>query len=593
MTLTTSEGSRAQVEQVLTLFMSDNNFQVLALKGKWGVGKTHLIKDFLDRRKQDFYYASVFGLSSIDQLKSRILAGHKPKIDNPTISENLQTDVKIVGKRLLGNIWGFFSKNSSRIEKNSGIGDFKIAGSLITMTGDLAFNLIFNNIKDSLMCIDDLERKSNLSLDEILGFTEYLVQDLKCKVIIIYNEEELVKDEAAKEVLSKYREKVIDIEVELNPTVEENFSFVFKEDETHLNIIQETFEKTKINNIRVLKKTKWNLDKFQPLIKDWNPIIISLIIRNIIIISLVKLDTTFGVTMNSLLDYKGYEDEERNRYYQEKKQLELTEQEKKTIKEKSILSDIKYHTYSFQVINSHILKFVETFLLDEVLFIDIGEKLSEGENKSKIIKEFDEIGLPLLGSFKDSTQEITNNIVNFLDKHSIDLDISDFEYLERWLINIYLPELDVSQYKAKLFKNLIEKSNPTNFQEVKRLESLRKKVENFPELQELLEYKISEYNNTLDIPKEITRILTKRIKETCSTQEVLQDIDFLNDLTKDDFIKWLKIDNPLLSMMIKECLNIHGTAVRLAIEEMARDNPFMIRIARHLYDINVENTTEN
>ena len=241
MTLTTSEGSRAQVEQVLTLFMSDNNFQVLALKGKWGVGKTHLIKDFLDRKKQDFYYASVFGLSSIDQLKSRILAGHKPKIDNPTISENLQTDVKIVGKRLLGNIWGFFSKNSSRIEKNSGIGDFKIAGSLITMTGDLAFNLIFNNIKDSLMCIDDLERKSNLSLDEILGFTEYLVQDLKCKVIIIYNEEELVKDEAAKEVLSKYREKVIDIEVELNPTVEENFSFVFKEDETHLNIIQETF----------------------------------------------------------------------------------------------------------------------------------------------------------------------------------------------------------------------------------------------------------------------------------------------------------------------------------------------------------------
>ena len=112
-----------------------------------------------------------------------------------------------------------------------------------------------------------------------------------------------------------------------------------------------------------MKKTKWNLDKFQPLIKDWNPIIISLIIRNIIIISLVKLDTTFGVTMNSLLDYKGYEDEERNRYYQEKKQLELTEQEKKTIKEKSILSDIKYHTYSFQVINSHILKFVETFLL--------------------------------------------------------------------------------------------------------------------------------------------------------------------------------------------------------------------------------------
>jgi hypothetical protein len=134
-----------------------------------------------------------------------------------------------------------------------------------------------------------------------------------------------------------------------------------------------------------------------------------------------------------------------------------------------------------------------------------------------------------------------------------------------------------------LLKNSIEKLNPTNFQEVRRLESLREKVQNFSELQELLEYKILECYDTLDIPKEITRILTERLKENYS----LEDIDFLNNLKKDHFIQWLKIDNPLLSVMIKDCLGINNN-LRLAIEELARYNPFMTRLAKNLYDINIE-----
>jgi hypothetical protein len=201
-----------------------------------------------------------------------------------------------------------------------------------------------------------------------------------------------------------------------------------------------------------------------------------------------------------------------------------------------------------------------------------------------------EIGLPLLTSFKDSTQEITNNVINFLDKHSTDLDIREFEDLERGLINVYLTEteLDVSQYKEKLLKNSIEKLNPTNFQEVRRLESLREKVEDFSELQELLEYTISKCYDTLDIPKEITRILTERLKKNYS----LEDIYFLNYLKKDHFIQWLEIDNPLLSVMIKDCLGINNN-LRLAIEELARYNPFMTRLAKNLYDINIENKTDN
>jgi len=497
-TYKTPEGSRAQVQEKLTLFISDNYLKVLALKGKWGVGKTHLVKTFFEEQKQDYYYGSVFGISSIEQLKSQILAN----------------------KGATGKILKWVNNQSDKITKTKDItlpNLPTIAGSAISIGSDLLFNLIFNSI-NGFICIDDLERKSKLGLIEILGFVENLIQQSNCKIILIYNEDELIKDEASKKALEEYREKVIDIEIELNPTVEENFFLAkFSNNDPNIEVIKNTFILARTNNIRVLKKTKWNLDKFQPLIQDWHPKIHELVIRNVVIASLVKLDNNFPVKWGHLLTFTGNEQEIesiREKIQERKKEISSQEEDPIIIKEKQakkILNDMEFQTFLFQSINPHIFTFIEKYSLDEDSFIRIGKGLSERESKNEELKKYYEIGLPLLTSFKDSTQEITNNVINFLDKHSTDLDISDFEYLERGLINVYLPklELEVSQYKAKLLKNSIEKLNPTNFQEVRLLESLREKVQNFSELQELLEYKIAEYNKTLDIPKEITRILIK------------------------------------------------------------------------------------
>jgi hypothetical protein len=239
------EGSRAQVQEKLELFISDDNFKVLALKGKWGVGKTHLVETFFDEQKQDYYYASVFGISSIEQLKLQILSN----------------------KGTAGKILKWVNSQSDRITKTKEVplpNLPTIAGSAISIGSDLLFNLTFNNI-NGFICIDDLERKSKLGLIELLGFVENLMHKSNCKVILIYNEEELVKDKASKKALEEYREKVIDIEVELNPTVEENISFVFPENDPDSEFIKSIFITTKTNNIRVLKKIKWNLKQFQPL----------------------------------------------------------------------------------------------------------------------------------------------------------------------------------------------------------------------------------------------------------------------------------------------------------------------------------------
>jgi Cdc6-like AAA superfamily ATPase len=67
------------VERAINDFLSCPTPEVLCLTGKWGVGKTFSWKLFLRKAKDQnslalkkYSYVSLFGLSSIDQLKSAI-----------------------------------------------------------------------------------------------------------------------------------------------------------------------------------------------------------------------------------------------------------------------------------------------------------------------------------------------------------------------------------------------------------------------------------------------------------------------------------------------------------------------------------------
>ncbi|WP_413171713.1 P-loop NTPase fold protein [Anabaena azotica] len=280
--------NRKQAESIIERFLDNENYRVLAVKGKWGVGKTHLVRNLLDnQRKNDYLYASIFGISSIEHLKARIFANYQKNQLKP-----------------IQNVVEFLNRNSVRLEKPQKLDfelsgekpqklDFGLSGSLLTIGGDLLLEILFNlNVNGkSIICIDDLERKSQLPLKDIFGFVEYLVQDLKCKIILIYNEDELEKD--SQTALETYREKVIDKEFNLNPTVEENLDFIFK-DSSDMDVIKEVFKKAGTNNIRVIRKTKWLIDEFIPLMQDWEESLRHQIIRNIMVINIAKLDTEFS-----------------------------------------------------------------------------------------------------------------------------------------------------------------------------------------------------------------------------------------------------------------------------------------------------------
>ena len=143
--------NREQGESILKRFLDNDNYGVLAVKGNWGIGKTYLVKNFLSKYKnKSHFYASVFGISSIEQLKARILSNSYTNLDNQKLQTKKEPFINKLKKGIY-NISEGINRNYGRLEKTprldvglSGQFSIPVVGSLISVAGDLGLNLIFN-----------------------------------------------------------------------------------------------------------------------------------------------------------------------------------------------------------------------------------------------------------------------------------------------------------------------------------------------------------------------------------------------------------------------------------------------------------------
>lgn len=72
---------------------------------------------------------------------------------------------------------------------------------------------IEKNFENIIVCLDDLERKSDkLDIKDILGLVNKLKEE-KCKVVLISNEDEISNKEKDKEIFNTYKEKCIDLNI--------------------------------------------------------------------------------------------------------------------------------------------------------------------------------------------------------------------------------------------------------------------------------------------------------------------------------------------------------------------------------------------
>ena len=92
----------------------------------------------------------------------------------------------------------------------AGGGNISASGGMrfgINISNKLITNIIMSHLKDTLICLDDIERKSNsLPMSEIMGLVNYLRNERKCQVVmVLHNEQSEDKD-----YFDKHKEKVFD-----------------------------------------------------------------------------------------------------------------------------------------------------------------------------------------------------------------------------------------------------------------------------------------------------------------------------------------------------------------------------------------------
>lgn len=228
-------------EQVLH-FLSHSSPSVMAIKGEWGVGKTYGWEALLlDAKKKEmlsakrYSYISLFGISSLEKLKYAIfensitkdLIGTEPNLES--LKTNTLGMIEVLGR----GSWSKFKKMP-----------------FISSAAPAVEAFSFMSISETLICIDDLERKgANLDLKDVLGLVTLLKEKKKCKVILLLNAGTEATDD-----YETYKEKVIDIELDFSPTPEESAAIAYNNKKNYHEELTVFTVSLGIKNIRVLTK---------------------------------------------------------------------------------------------------------------------------------------------------------------------------------------------------------------------------------------------------------------------------------------------------------------------------------------------------
>lgn len=247
--------SISKIKQSLTDFLNEDDSLVVAIRGAWGIGKTHFWERFIKNLERNdnekflsYSYVSLFGIESISELKNSIFE-HTVKRDmigKPITIDTVSNNVEIV-------ISSLFRKVASEAKRADILGKFdKVVSSASFLT-----------VQNSLICIDDLERKGDkLSIKDVLGLLSQLKEQRNCKIVILLND-----NEEGMSTYSKYREKIIDIEFTYNPTVAHNVQIVFGCEDKLVAICRNYCIALGSKNIRTLHKTKRYLKLISPILE--------------------------------------------------------------------------------------------------------------------------------------------------------------------------------------------------------------------------------------------------------------------------------------------------------------------------------------
>jgi hypothetical protein len=202
-----------QIEIILQYLKIETNYAII-INGKYGTGKTYFYKQYLmpaiadielpkdAQKKYTPVHISLFGYKSLEEIQSAIFVELYPILKKKGIKLAIG-----LGKSIL-----------------RGIAQIGQAGDIDKYIGDIDQDAdTWLKYDELVICFDDLDRKSDeLNIKDVFGFINSLVENQGAKVLIIANEEELLKDS---NYSTQAREKVIGVSIQFKP----NPAFVFNQ----------------------------------------------------------------------------------------------------------------------------------------------------------------------------------------------------------------------------------------------------------------------------------------------------------------------------------------------------------------------------
>ncbi|MBX7143429.1 MAG: KAP family NTPase [Oligoflexia bacterium] len=479
--------------QVFNNFLEQDRRRTLLLKGEWGVGKTHFYNEFVKtyqathvEDKRPFCYVSLFGLSTIEELKAQIIASAGK------MRGGIGTAADVIGKFLEGS----FSVSVPAIATNA------LEERLLT---------------GCVVCLDDLERKRpELTLDSVFGFVDRLATLRSCHVILVVNDGEL-KEEI--DTLKRYRDKVIDSEITFAPSLDRNLSVVFGGDKNPevVKQVRGSLERLEKRNIRTIKRIEWMLNDFQFLLTDQDKEIQAQLVEQISTHCILHFEFGDILVPEKLLGahWMAMKVAERlDRKYKKRSGDGSEEEESDPMSE--LIYKSKYIGHDLDAVFLQYLKdgFVNRDECDSVI-----AQWKENKARLNIRGKMEKLRDMAWGSYGVSQDTLLAGMKEFLDEHIYDLQVQEYNNHLLFILKLN-PQFDRAAYDLKYAEKTVEKANLEELQQL----SILNLPDNFSEK---IEAKRAQLLKQHSIPELLGRLCQGDSWHT-------KDLMFLNSYSADE-----------------------------------------------------------
>lgn len=234
-----------KVEIEFERIMKNSNLRNIWVLGPWGSGKTKFVKSSLDKLGKKYFYISLFGLSTRNDIIQEI----NEQITSET-KLSLIVELPIIG---------LFFKWLFQINGLSILRSFSDKWIIVLDDFERVFNGFRREIINSKENSESEERMSKIELDsynDVLGVIDYLQQSFGCKVIVI-SSKETIDELLDKVIIPKFHPYQYHIELNLKLIKDFPKAFFKKANSEEIEIFSEIFSMVWHERIKLKEITNY------------------------------------------------------------------------------------------------------------------------------------------------------------------------------------------------------------------------------------------------------------------------------------------------------------------------------------------------